>query len=38
MNDWTADELDRVGHVEELELASHRADGILHPYVAMRVE
>lgn len=37
MTDWTADELDRVGAAEELQLASRRADGSLRPYVTMWV-
>ena len=34
---WTAQELDRVGAAEELQLASRRGDGTLRPYVTMWV-
>jgi hypothetical protein len=34
---WTADELDRIGAAEELELASLRGDGTPRPYVTMWV-
>ncbi|MCU1441157.1 MAG: hypothetical protein JWP85_2154 [Rhodoglobus sp.] len=37
MTAWTADELDRVGGAEELQLASQRSDGTLRPYVRMWV-
>lgn len=37
MGSWTADELDRIGDAEELELASYRADDTLRPYVVMWV-
>lgn len=37
MTDWTADELNRIGGAEELELASARPDGTLRPYVTMWV-
>ena len=37
MTTWTADELDRIGGAEELELASRRSDGSLRPYVTMWV-
>lgn len=34
---WTADELDRVGRSEELEISSHRRDGSLRPFVTIWV-
>jgi hypothetical protein len=34
---WSADELDRIGQAEELQLASRRPDGTLRPYVTMWV-
>lgn len=34
---WTADELDRIGAAEELQLASRRADGTLSGFVIMWV-
>ena len=34
---WTQDELDRMVHAEELELASRRPDGSLRAYVTMWV-
>ena len=37
MSSWTADELDRIGDAEELELASYRPDGTLRPYTIMWV-
>lgn len=37
MTAWTADELDRIGDAEELQLASLRADDALRPYVTMWV-
>ncbi len=37
MNEWTSDELDRIGAAEELQLASLRRDGTLRPYVTMWV-
>ena len=37
MMTWTADELDRIGAAEELQLASQRSDGSLRPYVTMWV-
>jgi hypothetical protein len=37
MTTWTADDLDRIGGAEELELASRRADGTLRPAVTMWV-
>jgi hypothetical protein len=35
MRSWSADELDRIGSAEELELASRRADGTLRPYATI---
>jgi hypothetical protein len=35
MTAWTADELERVGGAEELDLASRRPDGSLRGYVTM---
>ncbi|MFE6964272.1 DUF2255 family protein [Agromyces sp. NPDC057679] len=37
MSSWTADELDRIGDAEELQLASYRPDGTLRRYVVMWV-
>jgi len=37
MATWTADELDRIGNAEELQLGSFRDDRSLHPYVTMWV-
>jgi hypothetical protein len=34
---WNADELDRIGAADELQLASRRPDGTLRPYVTMWV-
>ena len=34
---WDADELDRIGAADELQLASRRSDGTLRPYVTMWV-
>ena len=34
---WTADELNRIGGTEELQLASARPDGTLRPYVTIWV-
>ena len=34
---WTADELDRIGDAEELQLASRRLDGSLRPFVTIWV-
>ena len=34
---WTADELDRIGDAEELQLASRRPDGSLRPFVTIWV-
>jgi hypothetical protein len=35
MTVWTDDELDRIGRAEELQVASHRSDGTLRPYVTI---
>jgi hypothetical protein len=37
MPEWTPDELTKIGHAEELELASLRRDGSLHNPVTMWV-
>jgi len=37
MNDWTAEELRRIGAAEELQVASLRRDGTLRPYVTIWV-
>ena len=37
MGSWPADELERIGAAEELQLASRRPDGSLRPYVTMWV-
>ncbi len=37
MSSWTADELERIGQAEELELASRRADGSLRSWVPLWV-
>jgi hypothetical protein len=37
MSDWTAEELDKIGAADELEIASLRPDGSLHPYVTIWV-
>jgi hypothetical protein len=37
MAGWTNDELEKVGHAEELQLASIRPDGTLRRYVTMWV-
>jgi hypothetical protein len=34
---WRPDELERIGKVQELQLASRRADGTLRPYVTVWV-
>jgi hypothetical protein len=34
---WTAEELERVGDAEELQIASRRSDGTLRPYVTIWV-
>jgi hypothetical protein len=35
MPSWTTDELDRIGHATELDVASRRADDTLSPYVTI---
>jgi len=35
MPSWTTDELDRIGHATELDVASRRADDALSPYVTI---
>ncbi|MFC9561711.1 DUF2255 family protein [Agromyces sp. NPDC056965] len=37
MTTWTAEELDRIGRAEELQIASRRDDGSLRPYVTIWV-
>lgn len=37
MTGWTAQELDRIGHTDELDLASQRSDGSLRDPVTMWV-
>jgi hypothetical protein len=37
MATWSSDELTRIGGVEELQIASLRADGTLRPYVTIWV-
>lgn len=37
MSNWTAEELERVGGADELQIASRRADGSLRPYVTIWV-
>lgn len=37
MTTWTAEELDRVGAADELQIASRRADGSLRPFVTIWV-
>ena len=37
MTNWTADELDRIGRSDELEVSSQRPDGSLRPYVTIWV-
>ncbi len=37
MADWTAEELDKIGAADELEIAARRADGMLRPYVTIWV-
>jgi hypothetical protein len=34
---WSSDELERIGTVEELQLASRRADGTLRPFATIGV-
>jgi hypothetical protein len=35
MTTWTSDELARIGDADELQIASHRPDGTLRPYVTI---
>jgi hypothetical protein len=35
MTAWTADELDRIGAADELQIASRRPDGSLRPFVTI---
>lgn len=35
MSAWTLDELDRVSHATELQIASRRPDGSLRPYITI---
>lgn len=37
MSDWTAEELDKIGTADELEVAAFRPDGSLSPYVTIWV-
>ncbi|MGO9180436.1 MAG: DUF2255 family protein [Candidatus Limnocylindrales bacterium] len=37
MTAWTADELDRIGRSDELQVSSQRPDGSLRPYVTIWV-
>ncbi|GIH02303.1 hypothetical protein Rhe02_03700 [Rhizocola hellebori] len=37
MSMWKAEDLDRIGKAEELQLASQRDDGTMRPYVTMWV-
>ncbi|MGH3706188.1 MAG: DUF2255 family protein [Agromyces sp.] len=37
MSSWTTEELDRIGAADELQIASHRADGSLRPFVTIWV-
>jgi hypothetical protein len=37
MRDWTAEELDRIGAAEELEVAARRPDGSLRPFTTIWV-
>jgi hypothetical protein len=37
MSGWTAEELDKIGAADELEIASLRPDGSLRPYVTIWV-
>ena len=37
MTTWTAEELDRIGAADELQIASRRADGSLRPFVTIWV-
>jgi len=35
MSKWTADELDKIGAADELEIAAQRPDGSLRPYTTI---
>ena len=35
VTNWSADELDRIGRAEELEISSQRADGTSRPFVTI---
>jgi hypothetical protein len=35
VSDWTAEELDRIGAADELELAALRPDGALRPFTSI---
>ena len=37
MTTWTADEVERIGNAEELQIASRRPDGSLRPFVTIWV-
>ena len=37
MTTWSTEDLDRIGNAEELEIASHRPDGTLRPYITIWV-
>jgi hypothetical protein len=37
MSDWTADDLDRIGAAEEIDIAPQRGDGSSGPYVTIWV-
>lgn len=37
MSGWTADELDRIGEADELQIASRRADGSLRKFITIWV-
>ncbi|NJC71589.1 DUF2255 family protein [Planosporangium thailandense] len=37
MSDWTAEELDKIGAADELEIAALRSDGSLRPYTTIWV-
>ncbi len=37
MRDWTAEELDRIGAADELEIAALRPDGSLRPFTTIWV-
>jgi hypothetical protein len=37
MSEWTADELDKIGAADELEIAPNRSDGTRYPYTTIWV-